>query len=59
MKKTIAIAVAFLTLGYFLPAAVATCRNHKNTTAIWVLNGFTGWWFGLGWIASLVWAVTK
>lgn len=58
-KNAIAILVAVLTLGYFLPAAIATCRDHKNTTAIWVLNGLTGWWFGAGWVVSMVWAFTN
>ncbi|MGF6957985.1 superinfection immunity protein [Paraburkholderia youngii] len=42
---------------YLLPAIVAACRKHRNSTAIAVLNVFTGW-TALGWIASLVWACT-
>lgn len=42
---------------YFFPFIVACVRRHRNQTAIFVLNLFTGW-TGLGWIAALVWACT-
>ncbi len=42
---------------YFLPAAVASLRQHHNEGAIWVLNLFLGWTF-LGWVVALVWACT-
>lgn len=42
---------------YLLPTFVAFGREHHNKWAILVLNLFLGWTF-LGWIASLVWAVT-
>jgi hypothetical protein len=56
MKKAIAIFVAFVSIGYFLPGAIATCREHKNSTAIWALNLFTGF-SGIGWVVSLVWSL--
>jgi len=43
---------------YFLPALVASKREHKQKTAITVLNLFLGWTV-LGWVGALVWAVTN
>lgn len=43
---------------YFAPALVASRRDHKNATAITVLNLFLGWTL-LGWVVALVWAVSK
>ena len=42
---------------YFLPAIIGFRRQHKNATAIFLLNLFLGWSF-LGWIVSLIWAFT-
>jgi RsiW-degrading membrane proteinase PrsW (M82 family) len=42
---------------YFLPAIIATRRNHPNATAITVLSIFLGWTL-VGWVAALVWALT-
>lgn len=43
---------------YFLPALVARWRDHRNASAIVVLNFFLGW-TGLGWIVALIWAYTN
>lgn len=43
---------------YPLPALIAWYRGHRNTAAILCLNVLLGWTF-LGWVASLVWAVTE
>jgi hypothetical protein len=43
---------------YFLPTIIARNCKHKNLAAIFCLNLFTGW-TGLGWVLSLVWALTK
>jgi cyanate permease len=43
---------------YFLPALVARARDHRNASAIVVLNFFLGW-TGLGWIVALIWAYTN
>ena len=43
---------------YFLPFLVAFGREHKNTTAIFFLNLLLGWTF-VGWVVSLIWALTK
>ena len=42
---------------YFVPSIVATNRGHHNTEAIIALNLLLGWTF-LGWVISLVWALT-
>jgi T4 superinfection immunity protein len=42
---------------YFLPSLIANRRGHRNTGAIVVLNLFLGWTF-LGWVLTLVWALT-
>lgn len=41
---------------YFLPAYLG--RNKRNAWAIFALNLLLGWTF-LGWVAALVWALTK
>lgn len=43
---------------YLLPGMIASSRQHKNATAIWVLNILLGWSM-LGWIAALVWSFTN
>jgi hypothetical protein len=43
---------------YFLPSFVAVKRKKKNVGAILALNFFLGWTF-IGWVGSLVWALTK
>ena len=43
---------------YFLPFLIASLRQHKNILAIFLLNLALGWTF-LGWIAALIWSVTK
>jgi len=42
---------------YFLPTIVATNRNHKNCSSIFVINLFLGWTL-LGWVAALAWSLT-
>ena len=51
-----AVAAVLLSLGYLLPTAIAYYREHRNTTAITVLNLFLGWTL-VGWVAALVWAL--
>ncbi|MCH7575029.1 MAG: superinfection immunity protein [Candidatus Marinimicrobia bacterium] len=41
---------------YFFPSIVG--RSKTNFVAIFVLNLFLGWTV-LGWVAALVWALTK
>ena len=42
---------------YMLPSFVASKRRHRQVKAILVVNIFLGWSF-LGWVASLLWALT-
>jgi hypothetical protein len=54
-------AIIFILIGivlYFLPSIVAWNNKKKNFAAICVLNLLLGWTI-IGWVASLVWAVTK
>lgn len=53
---TIAWIVAVLTLGYMLPWAIAATRGKSNAAAVGLVNFFTGWFFGVGWIVALVMA---
>lgn len=43
---------------YFLPAIEAALRQHRNLGALAALNFFLGWTL-VGWVAALVWALTK
>lgn len=43
---------------YPVPLIIAFKRGHPNRVAIAALNLLTGWTF-LGWVASLVWALTS
>jgi hypothetical protein len=42
---------------YFLPSIIAGVRSHRNLAAILILNLFLGWTF-IGWVVSLIWAVS-
>lgn len=54
--KVAAVLLAIFSLGYFVPHAVAVCREQENSASIFVLNLFLGWTV-LGWIIALIWAV--
>jgi len=45
-------------LVYFLPAIIAAFRRHHNGAAIALLDLLLGWTV-LGWIAALIWSVTR
>lgn len=49
--------LGFGALLYLLPAFIAAVRRRPNTAAILVLNLFLGWTF-IGWVGSLIWAVS-
>lgn len=51
------ILIILMLLLYFVPTFVARAREHHNYGAIVALNIFLGWTF-IGWVASLVWALT-
>lgn len=42
---------------YMLPTIIASLRKKKNAGAIMALNFFLGWTM-IGWVVSLVWALT-
>ncbi len=42
---------------YFVPAAVAMFRGHRNCMAICILDLLLGWTF-IGWVIALVWSFT-
>jgi hypothetical protein len=47
--------LAVLTLGYFLPWAIAATRGKSNSLTIFLVNLLLGWTL-IGWIAALVMA---
>jgi hypothetical protein len=49
---------AAVLMAYFIPAVVASCREHNNTMAIFVFNFLLGW-TGFFWIIALVWSCTN
>jgi hypothetical protein len=55
---TLLLLVVLAIMIYMLPTVVAMGRKHRNASAIAALNLLTGWTF-LGWVASLVWAITS
>ena len=54
----IAVALISAIFFYFLPGIIASNRNHRNKSAIIVLDLFLGWTF-IGWVVALVWAFTS
>ena len=55
MTLVFALVALFL---YFIPGIVAKKRGKKNADAILLLNFLLGWTF-IGWIATMIWAVTE
>jgi hypothetical protein len=51
------IIIICVVVAYILPGIIATMRQHHQAGAIFALNLFAGWTL-IGWIASLVWAVS-
>jgi Superinfection immunity protein len=49
--------LAIFFVPYWLPTIVAFYRKHPSRGAILALNFFLGWTF-LGWVLSLVWALS-
>lgn len=60
MMNTSTSSLIFIILAvmYFLPSLCALSQKHKNKSAIFLLNFFTGWTF-IGWVISIVWAYKK
>lgn len=47
-----------LVVPYFLPSLIAFLRKRTNLAAIFALNLLLGWTL-IGWVVSLVWALSK
>ena len=43
---------------YLFPSFLAHTKSHHNTPAIFALNILLGWTL-IGWVAALVWALTR
>jgi hypothetical protein len=43
---------------YFIPSIIALLQRKRNLVAIMALNLLLGWSL-IGWVVSLVWALTK
>ena len=54
-QAAVAWILTVLTLGYFLPWAVAASRGKSNAAAVGVLTFLLGWTF-VGWVVALVMA---
>ena len=52
------IPLLIIILIYFIPTFIAKKKNHRQKTAIIIVNVFLGWTF-LGWVVALVWSVMK
>jgi uncharacterized membrane protein len=50
--------IFLIILIYFIPTISAYSRKKTNASSILILNLFLGWTI-IGWIVSLVWAVSK
>ena len=50
--------IILVAMVYLFPSIVACSNKKANAGAIAVLNIFLGWTF-LGWLGSLIWAMTK
>lgn len=57
MSPTVLVLIVVGVTLYFLPAVVASQREHHNAGAIFVLNLLLGWTL-LGWVVAMVWAAT-
>ena len=54
-EAAVAWVLTVLTLGYFLPWAIAATRGKSNSAAVGLINFLLGWTF-VGWIVALVMA---
>lgn len=50
--------VMILVVPYWIPTIIAVRRKHESKMAIAVVNFFFGWTF-VGWILSLIWALSR
>ncbi len=56
-KFFVAVILSVMSLGYFIPTAIAIFRSHR-IGAVFVLNLLTGWTI-IGWIVALIWALEQ
>jgi ABC-type Fe3+-siderophore transport system permease subunit len=62
MFEAILIAVVAIVLGaiglviYVIPTIVAFKRRARNRVLILLLNILGGWFYGIAWVAALLWA---
>lgn len=55
VQAVIAWLLTLMTLGYFLPWAIAATRGRSNAGAVGLINFLLGWTF-VGWVVALVMA---
>ena len=48
--------ITFVVVIYFIPTIIAWVRHVPNAMSVTVVNFFTGWFFGIGWIVALAMA---
>lgn len=54
-KLLLVLCLAFGTLGYLLPTALAVANERKDTLSIFFWNLLTGWTV-IGWVLTFLWA---
>lgn len=55
IKLLVVLFLAFGTLGYLLPTALAVANERKDTLSIFFWNLLTGWTL-IGWVLTFLWA---
>ena len=50
--------IGFALILYFIPTMVVMANHHTHAAGVFLLNLLLGWTL-LGWVAALVWAVSK
>lgn len=53
MESFVALLIIAGIVVYFIPTISAATQDHRNVTAIFVLNLFLGWML-IGWVVALV-----
>ena len=55
-----ALIIVVLVIGfYLLPTIIAYSKKKRDRVAIMALNILAGWFFLIGWIIALVWALKE
>ena len=47
--------ILFMIFLYFVPTALAVCREHRQMAPVIIVNVLLGWTL-IGWVAALAWA---